>query len=141
MAGQFVSRAFVVLLRKSIPQRATYKLPLCLTLSTHMIRLLAKGNTNEIASLVFQEPEETDKLYFGFTGATVDACRRDQVFESEVLFKDYLMEGFVKFKVRALHSSEGLVLEIYGLGSNRDKFLEPYIKSIIKDLGFEVVNA
>jgi len=31
-AGQFVSRAFVVLLRKSIPQRATYKLPLNLTL-------------------------------------------------------------------------------------------------------------
>lgn len=32
MAGQFVSRAYVVLLRKSIPQRTTYKLPLCLTL-------------------------------------------------------------------------------------------------------------
>ena len=32
MAGQFVSRAYVVLLRKSIPQRATYKLPLNLAL-------------------------------------------------------------------------------------------------------------
>jgi hypothetical protein len=30
--GQFVSCAFVVLLRKSIPQRATYKLPLNLAL-------------------------------------------------------------------------------------------------------------
>ena len=32
MAGQFVSSAYVVLLRKSIPQCTTYKLPLCLTL-------------------------------------------------------------------------------------------------------------
>ncbi|EIK44341.1 hypothetical protein O59_003422 [Cellvibrio sp. BR] len=31
-AAQFVSRAYVFWLRKSIPQRATYKLPLCLTL-------------------------------------------------------------------------------------------------------------
>ena len=36
MAGQFVSRAYVVLLRKSIPQRAPYKLPLCLTLEKNM---------------------------------------------------------------------------------------------------------
>lgn len=53
MAGQFVSRAFVVLLRKSIPQRATYKLPLNLALT--MPWEIYMSNQEEPKSEVFHK--------------------------------------------------------------------------------------
>jgi hypothetical protein len=59
VAGQFLSRAYVVLLRKSIPQRTTYKLPLCLALCRNM-------RMSKVLLFIF--------LTFSATGAIACSC-------------------------------------------------------------------
>lgn len=69
MAGQFVSRAYVVLLRKSIPQRATYKLPLCLALCVKSANF---ANPNEM------EKEDSEKRCIVISGSYVGRLRKQR---------------------------------------------------------------
>jgi hypothetical protein len=54
-------------------------------------------------------------------------------------FRDYIMEGFVFYSVRARAMPSGLSLEVRLKGSNRDRYVAPSVKDYIRWAGLEAV--
>jgi hypothetical protein len=52
------------------------------------------------------------------------------------LFDDYVMEGFVRYKVRALPHPRGLRLDVQLTGTDRDRFVLAFIRDYIRWAGF-----
>ena len=52
------------------------------------------------------------------------------------MFDDYLMEGGVRYALRARPHAEGLVLEIRLAGTNRDHFVAAFVRDYVKWAGF-----
>ena len=56
--------------------------------------------------------------------------------QSEIL--DYLMEGFVPYLVTVERASDGLRLRIGKTGSNRDRYVDPFVEQYLLSKGFPV---
>lgn len=104
-------------------------------------KLIVKGDPTEIASSLFQEEGHTEKLGFLMTAVSTSACKREMVFEQPIEFRDYLMEGFIKFMIQVNEHKDGLVLIVEKLGSNRDQYLESHLNQNIAVFGYNVQNA
>ncbi len=55
-------------------------------------------------------------------------------------FRDYIMEGFVFYSIRARAVPSGLALELRLTGSNRDEHVAPSIRQYIRWAGLEAVR-
>ncbi len=122
-------------------RQTPHTLRLSAALCNKMIKIFIKGNSEEISKILFKRSKDSTKLYFGPSGLTLEECSIEELFNSRIEFSDYLMEAFVKFKMRAFSNDQGLLLEVYESGSNRDRYLASHIKHVIQGLGFEIEDA
>ncbi len=53
-------------------------------------------------------------------------------------FRDYLMEGFVTFELRASPDETGLTLEVRPMGGSRDRYLESHVRWVLGSAGYVV---
>ncbi|QEH37377.1 hypothetical protein OJF2_59670 [Aquisphaera giovannonii] len=53
-------------------------------------------------------------------------------------FRDYIMEGFLAYEVRAEDMEPGCLLRIRGEGSNRDRFIRPQVRHYITAAGLTI---
>ncbi|MES9942504.1 MAG: hypothetical protein ABW104_20880 [Candidatus Thiodiazotropha sp. 6PLUC2] len=101
-----------------------------------MMKVHIDGNPNELLeSIIEVNPEGELKL--GLTGICMETATIEDLFEREVLFRDYLMEGFVKFYLKATVRPNGLELFVKGTGGNREQYLGAHFKFMFKQVGHD----
>ncbi len=74
-------------------------------------------------------------LRFGGSGISLHPATQADLLAGSVRFRDYLMEGFLTYRVRAESLSSGCLLHVEGEGSNRDRFIGPQVQSFIGAAG------
>jgi hypothetical protein len=52
------------------------------------------------------------------------------------MFEDYVMEGFVRYALRARPHAQGLRLDVQFTGTNRDRFVGPFVRDYVRWAGF-----
>jgi hypothetical protein len=101
-----------------------------------MMKVHIEGNPKEIlGSIIEVNPEGELKL--GLTGTCMETATIEDLFEREVLFRDYLMEGFFKFYLKANVKPNGLELLVKGTGGNREQYLGAHFKFMFKQVGHD----
>lgn len=78
---------------------------------------------------------ENGRLSFGLSGESKSSAVAQDVLAQEVEIRDYVMEGFVSYFVRAKRQDSGLLISIRKTGSNRDQHLDWAIEHYIKSQG------
>ncbi|MCG7945328.1 MAG: hypothetical protein N0C84_03230 [Candidatus Thiodiazotropha taylori] len=108
-----------------------------------MNTLYVKGEPEIIIGNLFSLNEE-GHIAFGLSARSLEPADITQLESSSVDFRDYLMEGFVKFSIRLSKLNDRLKIEIELFGSNRDEHIVPHVEFYISQAGYqatEVVNA
>jgi hypothetical protein len=94
------------------------------------------GDPDAILSRLFHG--DGDHLQFGFRGRTQTPASLAQVWSDGVAIRDYIMEGFVTYRVRADRAGHGVRLEVQKLGMNRDQYVDACVRHYIQSLGVDV---
>ena len=94
------------------------------------------GDPDDILSRLFHTDE--GRIRFGFAGCTKAAASLDQLWGDGVEIRDYIMEGFVTYRVRADKTGDGVRLEVQKLGTNRDLYVDACARHYIQSLGIDV---
>lgn len=95
-----------------------------------------RGEPEAIVNRLFHADE--GHLRFGSAGRTTTPASLVQVWGDGVEIRDYIMEGFVKYRIRAEKTTDGVQLEVQKFGTNRDQHVDSSVKHYIRSLGFEV---
>ncbi|MEW8185898.1 MAG: hypothetical protein AB2777_20435 [Candidatus Thiodiazotropha endolucinida] len=98
------------------------------------------GKPGLIAADLFSESEE-GHLTFGMTARSLESATLSQLETDGITFRDYLMEGFVKFGIQLTYLDSRLQMQIKSFGSNRDEFIVSHIKFYISQAGYVATEA
>lgn len=79
-------------------------------------------------------------LIFGWTARSIEAAEPSDLLIRPVLFRDYIMEGFVTYSVQAEDLAPGCRLRVDGEGSNRDWSIRPQVRHYIKAAGLVITD-
>jgi hypothetical protein len=88
------------------------------------------GEPDDIVSRLFHT--DGDYLYFGFRGCSQTPASLDQVWGDGVDIRDYIMERFVTYRVRADRNVAGVRLEVQKLGTQRDQYVDSSVRHYIQ---------
>jgi hypothetical protein len=89
-----------------------------------------------LASLL--RPVENGHLCFGWSATSLAPASPQDFIAAPVLFRDYIMEGFVEYSVMAADSLPGCLLAVEGYGSNRDQYIVFQVRHYIEAAGFAI---
>jgi hypothetical protein len=95
---------------------------------------LVSSEHDPLTELFLQE--ENGKLAFGLYGESKECVTPHDVLVREIQIRDYVMEGFITYFVKAERSDKGLLISIRKTGSNRDQHLDWAIERYIENQGF-----
>ncbi|MEW8032173.1 MAG: hypothetical protein AB2540_12110 [Candidatus Thiodiazotropha endolucinida] len=95
-----------------------------------------KGKPEKIISSLFSE-SEGGFLDFGFSARSLSPATIEQLEGEEVNFRDYIMEGFVKFTVRVQRLDQALQLNIRCGDENRGRYLISQVEFSVSQVGYE----
>jgi hypothetical protein len=84
------------------------------------------------------EAEQDGRLRFGWSGHSLRHAEHDDLLAGTVRFRDYIMEGFLAYDVRAEDLGPGCLLSIRGERSNRDRFVRPQVRHFITTAGLTI---
>jgi hypothetical protein len=79
-------------------------------------------------------------LRFGPARSRNPAETRDAL-SNWCMFDDYMMEGFVRYALRARPHARGLLLEIQLAGTKLDRFVDPFVRTYIGWAGLSCCDA
>jgi len=96
-----------------------------------------EGDCRSALARLFKADAE-GRLRFGWSGHSLQAATLDDLLSGPVRFRDYIMEGFLTYGIRAEDSAPGCVLHFQGEGSNRDWSIGPQARHFIKAAGVAV---
>jgi hypothetical protein len=83
---------------------------------------------------------EDGHLQFG-PARSRDPAETQDALSNWCMFDDYVMEGFVRYSLRARPHSRGLLLEIQLAGTRLDRFVDPFVRTYIGWAGLSCCNA
>ena len=64
-------------------------------------------------------------------GPTARSASPRAALDQRARFQDYVMEGFCSFDLKVTRTEAGILLEVYGLGSPRDRYLRSSLRWIL----------
>ncbi len=70
-------------------------------------------------------------LVFGYSARSIESCEPTKL-ESGVDFRDYILEGFVRYRLRLLPATIGSTICIETFGCNRDYAIIPAFRLYLK---------
>jgi hypothetical protein len=95
---------------------------------------IVAGDFADVLRRLFQlDPER--HLRFGPARSQCPAASLDAL-SRWCVFDDYVMEGTVRYGLRARSHPGGLLLEVQLTGMQRDRFVVPFVRDYIKWAGF-----
>jgi uncharacterized FAD-dependent dehydrogenase len=106
---------------------------------TDMNTLLLNGNVDNLIKSLFTTNGE-GYLNFGLTGKSTKQSEISDLKNNFVEFRDYIMEGFVKYEIQAKPKEHGLELEVKLLGTNRDEYVMHQVRHYLKLAGVDVAS-
>ena len=86
------------------------------------------------------EADADGRLRFGWYGVSLQPATHADLLAGPVRFRDYIMEGFLTYSVRAEDLSPGCLLRFEGEGSNRDWSIGPQARHFIGAAGLAVAG-
>jgi hypothetical protein len=95
--------------------------------------LLVPGAYSEVLPTLFQRAED-GRLAFGPAQSVMTAVSLEALADW-VEFHDYMMEGHVRYDLRARPDPRGLLLDIRLKGDVRDKHVEPFVANYVRWAG------
>jgi hypothetical protein len=96
--------------------------------------IVVAGNFTEVLPGLFRLDDERH-LRFGPARSRNPVQTLDAL-SNWCMFDDHIMEGGVRYALRARPHAEGLTLEIQLTGTNRDHFIPPFVRDYIRWAGF-----
>ena len=82
---------------------------------------------------------ENGTLDFGYCATSIGQSDRSQI-ESGCDFRDYILEGFVKYRLKLEHATFGCVLGVGSFGDNRLDAIIPAIKHYLKSAKVDAIQ-
>jgi hypothetical protein len=98
------------------------------------------GDPDEIVLALFPT-EERGLLCFGFAGHSRVPVGISALEDSGVEILDYLMEGFVPYKVLVQRANDGIRVHIVKSGTNRDQYIDWFVEKYIASKGLAFQKA
>jgi hypothetical protein len=95
--------------------------------------LIVSGHFTEVLAKLFRL-EQDAHVRFG-PARSCDPVTSLAALSHWCPFDDYVMEGGVRYALRARPHAEGLMLEIQLTGSNRDRFVHHFVRDYVKLAG------
>ena len=83
---------------------------------------------------------EDGHLRFG-PARSRDPAQTQDALSNWRMFDDYMMEGFVRYSLRARPHPRGLLLEIQLAGTRLDRFVDPFVRTYIGWAGLSCCDA
>ena len=102
-----------------------------------MNTILIIGSPREILYKLFTCNSE-GHLEFGWSGRSIGTATTEEILERPVEFRDYIYEGFVKYKLQAKNVENGIKLVIENGGTSQDQYILSQIKFYIAQAGFNL---
>jgi hypothetical protein len=96
--------------------------------------LIVAGNFTEVLRGLFHLDDERH-LRFGPARSCGPVDTPDAL-SNWCMFDDYIMEGGVRYALRANPHAEGLILEIQLTGTNRDRFVPAFVRDYVRWAGY-----
>lgn len=94
---------------------------------------LVHGEYGDLLARLFA-PTDDGRITFGWATSAGQVPEAASLAEW-TLFRDYIMEGFVFYSIRARAVPTGLALEVRLTGSNRDQYVGPTVRQYLKWAG------
>jgi hypothetical protein len=98
-----------------------------------------EGECRAALSRLF-EADQDGHLRFGWSGHSLRPTGHDDLLAGPVRFRDYIMEGFLTYDIRAEDLEPGCLLSIRGEGSGRDQFIRPQVRHFITAAGLTITT-
>lgn len=95
-----------------------------------MNTLRIDGKPGDIVADLFSVSEE-GHITLGLTATSLEPATLNQLETDGITFRDYLMEGFVKFSIQLTNFDSRLQMQIQLFGSNRDEYIVSHLKFYI----------
>jgi hypothetical protein len=95
------------------------------------------GEPDALIEVIFPA-DDHGHLLFGFSGRSRVPSYRSRLFSGEVEISDYLMEGFVPYKVSVTRENDGLVILVRKTGTNRDECVDWFVEKYLSAKGLVV---
>ena len=89
-----------------------------------------ESQIDDVFTWLFSSTDD-GRLTFGFSATSIDPCDKDQL-ESGMDFRDYILEGFVKYRLRLETATFGTVLGVAAYGDNRVDAIIPAVKHYLR---------
>jgi hypothetical protein len=93
----------------------------------------------DVFSQLFSTSGTDGTLNFGFTASSIGPSDRAQL-ESGSDFRDYILEGFVKYRLKLAPATFGCVLGVGSFGDNRIDAIIAAIKHYLKSAEIEAIQ-
>lgn|SRR5579871_6391301 len=101
--------------------------------------LIVAGKFADVLQGLFQHGED-GYLHFGSARSREPSASSEAV-TSWCMFEDCIMEGHVRYALRASPHGRGLKLEVQLTGSNRDRFVRDFVRNYVEWAGFQPIDA
>lgn len=92
------------------------------------------GNPDDLIPIVFPVNED-GYIQFGFAGFSTEPHDSLDVANTPIQISDYILEGFVKYKVFVQRTDRTLVVEIQKQATIRDKSIDWFVRKWIQHRG------
>jgi hypothetical protein len=76
-------------------------------------------------------------ICFGMAARSSNSKKMADLFEGQVEFIDYVMEGFVTYQLQLRERPNCVVFELTKSGTNRDQYLESHLRWYLRILGLD----
>jgi hypothetical protein len=85
--------------------------------------------------------DERGHILFGFSCRSRTPSNQNRLLTGSVEIIDYLMEGFVPYRLSAERTSEGLRLLVRKTGTNRDESVDWFVEKYLTSKGLTVTKS
>ncbi|MEW8525915.1 MAG: hypothetical protein AB2552_23025 [Candidatus Thiodiazotropha endolucinida] len=101
--------------------------------------LQIQGDPKTIVDTLFSVDDD-GRIVFGSGATSIEATSLEILESKSVMFRDYVMEGFVKYELFFCRQNSAIQLRVKLTGTNRDQYVIPQLKWHVNQAGYEPID-
>ena len=99
---------------------------------------LIESPVSEVFAQIFA-PQDDGRLRFGFSATSMEACDQEEL-KSGADFRDYILEGFVRYRLRLEKATLGTMLGVGAYDENRRDAISPAIRHYLRTAQVDAIE-